>query len=357
MKILRLYPFLPPETGGLEKHVAQLSIEQRKMGHDVTVMFNQGERTSRDDIKLLEFIRMRKVRPQFVRDLLYYSSAFMFLVKKKFRFDIVHVHGDWSAFLFGIPVSLTVGRPRLVASIHGKIKSGNLWRFIYNVILKRFDVVYATGKNEADALSALTKRKVYWRSSGVNNVFFKDLNVSPGERRVDVVAVSNFYPVKNPGLFVSIASCLPQYRFHIIGDGPLLPSLKSQCDEAGVSNVEFLGSMTQSMVSECLMNSKIFLSTSFSEGTPTAMIEAMAAGLVVVTSNSNNYESLVENGKNGYIIDGFSAFKYAEIIESILSDGARMEEMARLNIAVAKKYSWPEVAKLITFWSLPVEEG
>jgi hypothetical protein len=37
MKILRLYTRLPPLKGGMENHIEQLSKEQKKLGHDVTI--------------------------------------------------------------------------------------------------------------------------------------------------------------------------------------------------------------------------------------------------------------------------------------------------------------------------------
>ena len=51
MKILRLYTRLPPLPGGMENHIAQLTKEQIKLGHDVSIYFNQGSYVTANDIQ------------------------------------------------------------------------------------------------------------------------------------------------------------------------------------------------------------------------------------------------------------------------------------------------------------------
>ena len=50
MKILRIYTRLPPLIGGMEIHIAQLTKEQIKLGHDVKIYFNKGNPYSTEKI-------------------------------------------------------------------------------------------------------------------------------------------------------------------------------------------------------------------------------------------------------------------------------------------------------------------
>ena len=61
MKILRLYTRLPPLLGGMENHIAQLSNEQTKLGHDVTIYFNKGDKVTSKDVQItpLSFLFIR----------------------------------------------------------------------------------------------------------------------------------------------------------------------------------------------------------------------------------------------------------------------------------------------------------
>ena len=54
MKILRLYTRLPPLLGGMENHIAQLTREQIKLGHEVRIYFNQGLCVTDKDIQINE---------------------------------------------------------------------------------------------------------------------------------------------------------------------------------------------------------------------------------------------------------------------------------------------------------------
>ncbi|GAA0841506.1 hypothetical protein GCM10009113_08080 [Marinobacter szutsaonensis] len=240
----------------------------------------------------------------------------------------------------------------MVASIHGGIKKGRLWRFIYSFVLKKFDAVYATGSDEAKLLSEYTGKMVRWRSSGISDCFFSSLFIDLPEPVVDVISVSNFYPVKNQRMAVEVASLLPQYQFLLVGDGPERKLLQDECLERGIDNITFTGALPQEDVAQRLSRAKVFLLTSFSEGTPTAMIEAMASGLTIISSKSNNYESVFTNGYNGYVIDSFRPQDFADRIASIIPDVDLRKEIRRVNMVVAKQYSWPSVAREITDWHL-----
>ena len=100
LRILRVYPFLPPLSGGMEKHILRLTEEQRRLNCEVVLAYNQGQVTDPSDIRLLSFFNLRKIKPQSLRDLVFYIALILKIVRRRDRFDIVHVHGDWSAFLF-----------------------------------------------------------------------------------------------------------------------------------------------------------------------------------------------------------------------------------------------------------------
>ena len=55
MKILRIYTRLPPLIGGMENHIAQLTKEQIKLGHDVVIYFNKGDKVSSHDVQVTKY--------------------------------------------------------------------------------------------------------------------------------------------------------------------------------------------------------------------------------------------------------------------------------------------------------------
>ena len=345
MRILRIYPFLPPLPGGMEKHILRLSEEQRKLGCEVTLAFNQGDSTDPSDLQVLRGINLRKVKPQFLRDLVFYGGLIWKLSKERRCFKIVHVHGDWSAFFLGLLVAIFVRAKKQVASVHGVARRG-IWGVLYRFVFNNYDVVYATGALDAAYIRSLIEKPVFWQHSGIDADFI-GLKVEQ-ERSFDVITVGSFVPIKNLELVIKIAKRMPGYTFVLVGDGPQRADIEEACRRKGITNVTFTGQLAPVDVASTLRRARIFLSTSFSEGTPTALLEAMACGLAIVTSHSNNYDDILKPGQNGYVIEGFEARDYALKIRELLDDSSLLDEMRRCNTEQAMSYNWAAVAKQIT---------
>lgn len=347
MRILRIYPFLPPLPGGMEKHILRLTEEQRKLGCEVTIAFNQGDATATSDIQVLSGINLRKIKPQSLRDLVFYWGLVIRLARARKCFDVVHVHGDWSAFLLGRLVAFFVQAKKRVASLHDVTRRG-IWDRLYHFIFKGYTMVYATGANDARHLGPLVEIPVFWRHSGVDADFFVSKDAL--KRTYDVISVGSFVAKKNYALVIQIAENMPRHTFLLVGDGPQRAAIEADCRLRGITNVTFTGQVAPPEVVRYLCSTRIFLLTSFAEGTPTAILEAMSCGLAIVTSRSNNYDDFLKPGQNGYVIEGFQWKDYVLKIRELLVDSNLLEEISRHNRAQAKNYSWPAVAKQITEW-------
>lgn len=346
MNILRIYPILPPRPGGMEKHIFRLTEEQRKLGHNVTVAFNHGEATAPSDIRVLPFFNLLRIQPQVLFDLVFYFFLLIKIVQQRQCFDVVHVHGDWSAF-FCAQLVAKLTKSKLVGSFHGVARYGK-WRGVYRLAFKRYSMIYATGTQETAYFNSFNEVPVRWQHSGIDPVFFD--TVVDRVRSYDVISVGSFVPIKNFDLIVKIAFLMPNAKFIMIGDGLQKNLIEATCRSQAISNITFVGHLTPSEVAQQLRNARIFLSTSFAEGTPTALLEAMACGLAVVTSKSNDYDELIKPGKNGYIIEGFQANCYVKRIQELLDDESLLLKISRRNTEQAISYGWPEVAKRITEW-------
>lgn len=347
MRILRIYPFIPPLQGGMEKHILRLTEEQRRQGNEVMLAFNQGDATNPSDIQVMRGMNLRKIKPQSLRDLVFYSGLIIKLYRQRACFDVVHVHGDWSSFLLGRLVASFVQVKKRVASIHGVARRG-IWSGLYRFVFKGYDMIYATGSLDASYVNSIIKKPVYWQHSGIDSDFIALKNEQ--KRTVDVISVGSFVPVKNFELVIQIAEKMQDHTFLLVGDGPQRVAIEADCHRRGLLNVTFKGQLAPAEVADSLRRARIFLLTSFAEGTPTALLEAMACGLAIVTSRSNNYDDFLKPGQNGYVIDGFQAKDYVLKIHELLDDSNLLEEISRQNSEQAMNYGWPAVAKQITEW-------
>jgi glycosyltransferase involved in cell wall biosynthesis len=347
LRILRINPYLPPLPGGMEKHVLRLSEEQRRSGCEVAILFSAGSASGPDDMRVLAQVPLRQARPQSLAAIVFHAAAAIRLLRGNPGFDVVHIHGDWSAFLFGPLLARLCGATVLVGSIHGRTRSDR-WAGIYRWALRGYDIVYCTGAADADWLRRAGVACARWQTSGVDDAFVGD--ALPTATTCDVVCVAHCFPCKNLGLVLDIALAMPQSSFELIGDGPDRAGLERRCQDEGIANVRFSGTLTADGVRSRLGGARVCLSTSFAEGTPTAVLEAMACGLPVVSSRSNDYSGLIVDGRNGYLVDGFSAPDYVAPLRRLLDDEPGRRLVAVRNVQVGRTKVWWRVASTITQW-------
>ncbi|MBP6128158.1 glycosyltransferase family 4 protein [Flavobacterium sp.] len=104
----------------------------------------------------------------------------------------------------------------------------------------------------------------------------------------------------------------------IIGDGPLMDECKSLCFEHR-RNILFLGNQPSTI--DYLKASNFYISSSYSEGLPTSVMEAMGCGLPVILSNINPHKELVFNILNyDYSFPVNDYKKLADKIDKIAAD-------------------------------------
>ena len=103
-----------------------------------------------------------------------------------------------------------------------------------------------------------------------------------------VASVGRLVPIKNLSATVAAVGMLDakDCQLTIVGDGPLRESLAEQCRASGIeNNVTFTGLLKREDVYRYLLESDLYLSTSFGEGLPVGVLEAMACGCPVVLSD------------------------------------------------------------------------
>jgi len=92
-------------------------------------------------------------------------------------------------------------------------------------------------------------------------------------------------------------------RLVFIGDGPMRCNLELLARELGVEDcVIFCGSIPHKDIALWMNLADCLLLTSFSEGMPNVVIEALASGIPVVSTDVGDVATVVRNGLNGYVV-------------------------------------------------------
>ncbi|MCK5763860.1 MAG: glycosyltransferase, partial [Clostridiales bacterium] len=112
----------------------------------------------------------------------------------------------------------------------------------------------------------------------------------------------------------------------LTGGGERIQELKNLAIELGVDNsVEFLGFVSPQKAKELMQNADFFVHHSITsksgdqEGIPTAIMEAMAMELPILSTKHAGIPELVEDGVNGYLVEEKDVELYAKRMQDILS--------------------------------------
>jgi glycosyltransferase involved in cell wall biosynthesis len=97
---------------------------------------------------------------------------------------------------------------------------------------------------------------------------------------------------------------LENIHVDIIGDGPAKKNMENFISINNLSNnINLVGSIDNLKVDEYLSKTNIFILMSRNEGLPLSIIEAMRAGLPIISTNISGIPELVQNGLNGILLD------------------------------------------------------
>lgn len=128
---------------------------------------------------------------------------------------------------------------------------------------------------------------------------------------------------KNPDIFVKAAKKViakngaENVKFCIIGDGPSRAHVDRLLRGVDESRIQYLG--YQSDIARYLSAADVFVLPSSIEGFPLSILEAMAMKVAVVASNVGAIPDVIENGKNGYIIQPGSIDNIADVLMDLNS--------------------------------------
>jgi glycosyltransferase involved in cell wall biosynthesis len=153
----------------------------------------------------------------------------------------------------------------------------------------------------------------------------------------------------------------PDIQFWIVGDGPLRQSLQRLAAHLGLSHrIRFLGQVSdRAELARLYQGARVFVLASHYEGLPTVMLEAMACGCAVVSSELDGAREVIESEMNGLLVPPRKPAALAAAILRILSDtglGERLGHEARHT--VADHYSWDKIgAAYVRLYEAELEES
>lgn len=130
--------------------------------------------------------------------------------------------------------------------------------------------------------------------------------VPPQKGTLTIVSVGRFSHQKNYPLLLRVAEKIhlmwPEVSFVILGDGELRGEIERQIIvQNGQEYIHLMGNVSD--VRSYLWNADAFLMTSDYEGLPLTVLEAMAAGLPIISTKAGGIVDVVSDGENGFLVN------------------------------------------------------
>ena len=310
--------------GGPSLHAACLSTRLDPQRFSTCLVVGEPDATEGNLVDLVQGSAARVVRlPTLIRPINLWADlrtlARLLRVMWQERPAILHTHmakagalGRLAGFLYNKagPGRRPGWRAALVHTFHGHVLEGyfprgvtRVFRWVERWLAGRTDVLIAVSPAvRDDLLMRGIGRPSQWRviPLGLGLSRFDGLPLPDGGRELRVGQVGRLVPIKNSSMFLQalaqvIREPAPAVRALIVGDGPLRGALEAEARALGVDRAVTFTGWRQDLrtVYERL---DVACVTSWNEGTPVSLIEAMAAGRAVVATDVGGVRDLLADG-------------------------------------------------------------
>lgn len=202
----------------------------------------------------------------------------------------------------------------------------------YEELFKDGDLILPISQLWADKISNMgcCKNKIHISRMGIDISRFHYQCRDKATSRKKIVSVARLTQKK--GLEYAIKACARlhadniDFEYSIIGTGPLSSSLKELVINLGLERkVKLVGFVSQDKVKVILSASDIFLLPSViaddgdMEGIPVALMEAMAVGLPVISTNHSGIPELITNYISGWLAEEKNVEQLADLLQVVLN--------------------------------------
>lgn len=166
----------------------------------------------------------------------------------------------------------------------------------------------------------------------------------PQSGTVRALCVASLQEYKGHAVLLRALRDVPRLHLDLIGDGPLRGDLEELADHLGVvDRVRFLGAQDEQFVREALASAQLFVLPSIvaadgqMEGLPVALVEALACGVPVVSTNISGIPELVVDGCTGRLAEAGDETSLSEVLRLTLSDHERVAAFAEAGRALVER--------------------
>lgn len=273
------------------------------------------------------------------------------------RADLIHANWAICGVLAGLAGRLR--RKPVIVTLRGsdvtRAERSRLDRAILRVAVRNSRRVICVSRAMAEHLRAQFPERaadIHVGLNGVDEKFF-DIQRTPVSDSgcLRVLAVGNLIHLKGFDVLVeAVARVHDRKRMQVcvVGDGPERETLASLATSRGVSAcVAFAGRLPVADMPAHYAAADVLVLASRSEGRPNVVVEALAAGLPVISTNLEGVRGMVADGDTGWLVPVDDAGAMAAALDQAASDRAELQRRGQRARAFARAHieTWADTAR------------
>ncbi len=354
-----------PLIGGAEKHMLLLAKNINPEKYTVTLACSSYKQLNEwvNEFKQanIAVIRIKVSHKHDPRALLQLKK----LLEKQ-HYDILHLH-VWNpascryAFLAANPKII-----KIVATEHDPFALNGIKKILKESYLKKISHTIAVSNANKELLLKLypkLKGKISTIYNGIDLENFEktlfhfstqekskirhQLFKSTNEEFI-IITIATLHPRKGLKYLIEayqqIQPDYPESKLMIIGEGPEKKRLEKQITKSKLQGkVLLLGQ--QDNIAKLLKSSDLFILPSIKEAFGLVLLEAMAAQLPIIASDVGGIPEIIQNHKNGELVEPANSKVLAEKMRQLMSNKALQEKIAFLGHHHVKNFSAKIMAK------------
>lgn len=218
-------------------------------------------------------------------------------------------------------------------------------RLLYRFVLKNADVILLSNQLYMDIESFVPVSRVYICPNGItNSVNDYESRLRPDRKSVKILFLSNL--IESKGVFVLLNACSIlkhkgiDFECDFIGaEGDLnVAQFNEKLNQLGIEKqVKYLGKKFGEEKQKAFAEADIFAFPTYysNECFPLVLLEAMSAGLPIISTFEGGIPDIVEDGTTGYLVNQKNVEVLAEKLEILIKNSELRQQMGK---AGRKKY-------------------
>ncbi|MFA5210875.1 MAG: glycosyltransferase [Patescibacteria group bacterium] len=217
-------------------------------------------------------------------------------------------------------------------------------KIIEKIIYKNADKIIITSQKDQDFIINNFKIKQE-KIEVINNYIDIDLFKKEKNnlvRKNKLVFVGRFNKQKNLFNLLEAMNGL-DVELNLIGSGELENELKENAKNIKNAKINFLGNILNENLIDKLNENEIFVFPSLYEGNPKALLEAMSAGLAVLSTNVKGIREVIDHKENGYLVNTDSDSIKQGLIELLNNEELKEKISAGARKTIEEKFSFEKI--------------